>query len=63
MGFNSLVVVFISERWLLPTTTDQCSYNIDHEVVTSYSISWKLSYVAVTGPRYGKVWPHHWIMQ
>ena len=28
--FNSLVVVFIPEWWLLPTTTDQCSYNTDH---------------------------------
>ena len=30
MGFNSLVVVFIPEWWLLPTTTDQCSYNTDY---------------------------------
>ena len=26
---KSLVVVFIPEWWLLPTTTDQCSYNTD----------------------------------
>ena len=34
MGFNSLVVVFIPEWWLLPTTTDQCSYNTDQQYET-----------------------------
>ena len=34
MGFNSLVVAFIPEWWLLLTTTNQCSYNTDNQTLT-----------------------------